>query len=328
LFFIAIGMSVDLELIRSHWKILLVLVAGFVSVKLMVLGGLARHFKLPRAQQWFFAITLSQGGEFAFVLASTAQTQGIVPAEIANLLVAVVALSMMTTPFLLILHDGVIEPYFSGRQKPAFDTPADEGNAVIIAGFGRYGQIVGRLLTANRIGVTVLDHDPIHIDTIRKFGHKVFYGDATRLDLLHSAGAAQAKMIVVAIDDVEQSLRLIDSVKEEFPHLKILARARNVQHVFGLMERGVSLYQREIFESALLLGEQVLVQLGYGPYAAHKVTQKFRTHDIQSLQKRYQARDDEEKLISVVREDRRQLEEAMSADEEEYQLKATQDSWR
>ena len=328
LFFIAIGMSVDLGLVRNHWKLLLGLMAGFVLAKLLVLLVLGRLCRLPKPQQWFFAAVLSQGGEFAFVLTNTAQVQGIVPAEIAGMLVAVVALSMMTTPFLLIINDRIIEPYFSGGAKPAFDIVEDEGNPVIIAGFGRFGQIVGRLLTANRIGVTILDHDPIHIDTIRKFGSKVFYGDATRLDLLRSAGAEQAKLIVVAIDDVEQSLRLIDSVKVEFPHLTILARARNVQHAFSLMERDVALYQREIFESALKLGEQVLVQMGHGPYAEHMAAQKFRSHDLKSLLKRYHARDDEEKLISVVREAKHQLEEAMSADEEEYQLKSTQDSWR
>ena len=327
LFFIAIGLSVDLDLIRAHWRILLVLVAGFVGLKLLVLLGLGRAFKVPPAQRWFFAITLSQGGEFAFVLTNTAQAEGIVPAETAGLLIAVVALSMVTTPLLLILHDRLIEPLFAGGRQPDFDAVEDEGNPVIIAGFGRFGQIVGRLLSANRIGVTVLDHDPIHIDTIRKFGHKVFYGDATRLDLLRSAGAEQAKIIVVAIDDIEQSLRLADSVQEEFPHLVILARARNVQHVFEFMERGI-VCQREIFESALHLGEAVLVELGHGPYAAHKTAQKFRAHDIKALQKRYQARDDEEKLISVVREARSQLEQAMSDDEAEYQLKATRDSWR
>ncbi|MFZ4702688.1 MAG: glutathione-regulated potassium-efflux system protein KefC [Candidatus Methylumidiphilus sp.] len=328
LFFIAIGMSVDIDLIRSHWQLLLGLVVVVVLLKMLVLFGLGRAFKLANSQQWFFAAALSQGGEFAFVLTNTAQVGGIVPAETANLIVALVALSMMTTPFLLIINDKLIEPLFSGSQKPAFDIPEDEGNPVIIAGFGRFGQIVGRLLSANRIGVTVLDHDPIHIDTIRKFGHKVFYGDATRLDLLQAAGAEQAKLIVVAIDDVEQSLSLVDSVKEEFPHLTILARARNVQHAFGLMERGVVLYQREIFESALQLGELALVELGHGSYAAHQAAQKFRSHDLKSLKKRYQARHDEEKLITVVREARQQLEEAMSADKEEYQLLATEDSWR
>ena len=327
LFFIGIGMSVDLLLIRGHWQILLVLVVGFVGLKLLVLLGLGRLFKVPKAQRGFFAITLSQGGEFAFVLTNTAQAGGIVPAETAGLLIAVVALSMMTTPFLLILHDRLIEPLFAGGGKPDFDAVEDEGSPVIVAGFGRFGQIVGRLLGANGVGVTVLDHDPVHIETIRKFGHKVFYGDAARLDLLRAAGAEKAKIIVVAIDDVEQSLRLVDSVREEFPHLLILARARNVQHAFEFMQRGI-VCQREIFESALLLGEKALVELGQGPYAAHKAAQKFRAHDLKSLQKRYQARDDEEKLISVVREARSQLEQAMRADEEEYQSKATRDSWR
>jgi glutathione-regulated potassium-efflux system ancillary protein KefC len=328
LFFIAIGMSVDLALIRNHWQTLAVLVAGFVLVKLLVLWGLGRLFEVPKAQHLFFAISLSQGGEFAFVLNNTAQAQGILPADIANLLVAVVALSMMATPVLLALHDRWVEPFFSGRWKPAYDAPEDEGNPVIIAGFGRFGQLVGRLLTAHRIGVTVLDHDPVHIDTIRKFGHKVFYGDATRLDLLRAAGVEQAKIIVVAIDNVEHSIRLIDAVQREFPHLTILARVRNVQHAFELIDRGVPLFQREIFESALLLGEQALIQLGYGPYAARQATLKFRAHDLQSLRKRYQARGNEEELISVMREARQQLEEAMNADREAYHLQSARDSWK
>jgi glutathione-regulated potassium-efflux system ancillary protein KefC len=328
LFFIAIGMSVDVDLIRANAGILLLLVVGFVAVKMVVLWGLAKAFALPSAQRAFFAITLSQGGEFAFVLNSTAQTQGILPPETAGLLVAVVAVSMMTTPFLLIFHDRWLAPRYAGADKPAYDHPENEGNQVIIAGFGRFGQIVGRLLSANRIEATVLDHDPVHIETIRKFGHKVFYGDATRIDLLHAAGAGQARILVVAIDDVEHSLRLIDSVKEVFPHLEILARARNVQHAFELIERGVSLFQRETFDSALQLGEQVLVKLGFGPYAAHRAALKFRAHDIKSLHRRYAARSDEETLLSVVRESRLQLDEAMNADRQEFHQEAARDSWK
>ncbi|SMF93469.1 glutathione-regulated potassium-efflux system ancillary protein KefC [Methylomagnum ishizawai] len=327
LFFIAIGMSVDWATIQAHWQTLVLLTLCFVLVKLGVLAGLARLFGIPKAQRLFFAITLSQGGEFAFVLNNTALAEGIIPADIAGLLAAVVALSMMTTPILLSLHDRWLEPYLAGRGKPDYDAPEDEGNPVIIAGFGRFGQIVGRLLTANRIGVTVLDHDPVHIDTIRKFGNKVFYGDATRIDLLRAAGAEKAKLMVVAIDDVEHSLRLIDAVREEFPHLTLLARVRNVQHAFELMERGVH-FQREIFESALLLGEHALVRLGYGPYAAKQAALKFRAHDLHSLVKRYEARGDEEELISVVREARQQLEEAMNADREAYQLQVARDYWK
>ncbi|MGZ9057170.1 NAD-binding protein, partial [Methylomagnum sp.] len=266
----------------------------------------------------FFAMLLSQGGEFAFVLNTTAQAQGIIPADIADLLAAVVALSMMTTPFLLSLHGRWIEPFFSGTRKPAYDAPEDEGNPVIVAGFGRFGQIIGRLLAAHRIGVTILDHDPIHIDTIRRFGHKVFYGDATRLDLLRAAGAEQAKLIIVAIDAVRQA----------FPHLVILARVRNVQHAFELIERDVPFFQREVFESALLLGEQALVQLGFGPHAARQAALKFRAHDLRTLNKRFEARGDEEELISVMREARQQLEEALNADREAYHSGAGRDSWR
>jgi glutathione-regulated potassium-efflux system ancillary protein KefC len=328
LFFIAIGMSMDLAPIRDHWQTLLLLSFGFVMVKLFILAALARLFRVPKAQRPFFAISLSQGGEFAFVLNSAAEAGGVVPADVAGLLAAVVALSMMSTPILLSLHDRWLEPRLAGRRKPDYDALQDEGNPVILAGFGRFGQIVGRLLAAHGIGLTVLDHDPVHIDTIRKFGNKVFYGDATRLDLLRAAGAEHARLIIVAIDDVEHSLRLVDAVRQEFPHLTILARARNVQHAFELIERGIPVIQREIFESALLLGEQALVQLGFGPYAARQAALKFRAHDLNSLQRRYQARGDEEALISVMREARQQLEEALNADREAYNLQATRDSWK
>lgn len=327
LFFIAIGMTVDLNLIVAQWKLLGLLVTGFVLVKLGILGALSRLFGVPPAQRPFFAITLSQGGEFAFVLNSTAESQGILPPDVAGVLVAVVALSMMTTPLLLILHDRWIEPRL-GRNKPAYDTPEDEGNPVIIAGFGRFGQIVGRLLSAHRIGLTILDHDPVHIETIRRYGHKVFYGDATRLDLLRAAGADKAKFIIIAIDDVEHSLKLVELVQEEFPKLHILARARNVQHVFELTERGVPVIQREIFESALALGERALVELGFKPYAARQAALKFRAHDLRSLVKRYQARGNEEELVTVAREARQQLEKAMDADREVYNPGTAGDGWR
>ena len=328
LFFIAIGLSIDLDLIRAHWALLLLIVTGVVSAKAIVLWGLARWFGVPSSQRLFFAITLSQGGEFAFVLNSAARGEGLLPDDIAALLVAVIALSMMTTPLLLLAYDRWVAPRLSKVGAPPFETPEAQGHPVLIAGFGRFGQIVGRLLSAQRVGVTVLEHDPSQIETIRKFGHKVFYGDATRLDLLHSAGAAHAKLLIVAIDDVEQALRLIDGVQETFPHLGILCRARNVQHAFDLIDRGVTLFQRETFESALALGERALVELGYGPYAAHRAAQTFRTHDLKSLRRRYEARCDEAELISVVHEARQQLEQAMIDDAVAFQPESAREAWK
>lgn len=327
LFFIAIGMTVDLHLILVNWRILALAVVLLVLVKVGVVWGLSRIFDIPLAQRPFLAFLLSQGGEFAFVLNHTAETAGVLTPTISNGLMAVVALSMMTTPLVLILHDRFLQPLLAG-PRPAYDQPEAEGNPVIIAGIGRFGQIVARLLSAQGFGLTVLDHDPIHIETLRRYGLKVFYGDATRIDLLERAGADEAKLLIVAIDDIEQSLILVDAVKERFPHLKILARARNVEHVFMLMERDVPIIQREIIESALALGESALIEMGFRPYSARQAALKFRDHDIKWLEHRYEARGDEEALVSIIKQARRELEEAMKADRGAYDPDSVRDGWR
>jgi glutathione-regulated potassium-efflux system ancillary protein KefC len=216
---------------------------------------------------------------------------------------------------LLLLYDKVIEPRFQAVKRPA-DTIEAQDNAVIIAGFGRFGQIVGRLLRANRIGLTVLDHDPDNIDLLRKFGFKVFYGDATRVDLLHTAGAAKARALVVAIDDVDDSLELVDAVKREFPHLKILARARNVTHYYELMDRGVTIIEREIFESSLMLGRHVLHELGFGSFQSRQAAMKFRAHNIKTLHSFYPFYKDQQQFISLSAKARKELEEMFARDAE------------
>jgi glutathione-regulated potassium-efflux system ancillary protein KefC len=185
---------------------------------------------------------------------------------------------------------------------------------VIIAGFGRFGQIVGRLLRANQIPLTVLDHDPDQIELLRKFGMKVFYGDATRIDLLQAAGAGKARALIVAVDSVEDSLALVDAVRRNFPDLKIMARARNVSHLYDLMDRGVTVIERETFESALQLGRNVLRQLGFGAYRARQAAQKFRLHNIQSLHSVYPYYKDQEQFISMARQSRDELNEMFARD--------------
>ncbi len=187
---------------------------------------------------------------------------------------------------------------------------------VIIAGFGRVGQIIGRLLYANRIGATVLDHDPDQIELLRKFGFKVFYGDATRIDLLESAGIAKARVLVVAIDDIEDSLNLIDAVRDRCPQLTIIARARNVTHYYQLRDRGVTLIERETFDAALLLGRSVLQQLGFGAYRARQAAMKFRTHNLDLLQTLYPHYKDQQRTMSLARQGRDELEAMFARDAE------------
>jgi glutathione-regulated potassium-efflux system ancillary protein KefC len=322
LFFIAVGMSVDFGVFLSRPLLILGLVAGFLAIKLAVLFGLSYRFGIARGQRWLFAFLLSQGGEFAFVVFGAAATARVFTPEAGSMLVAVVALSMVATPLLLLLHDKVLEPRYRGQNKREPDAiDAGEGH-VIIAGFGRFGQIVGRLLNANRFKLTVLDHDPDQIELLRSFGFKVFYGDATRVDLLHAAGADKARALVLAIDDIEDSLALADAVREHFPDLPVMARARNVTHYYQLMDRGVTVIERETFESALQLGRRVLCRLGYGAYRAREATLKFREHNKASVDAVYPFYKDREQYVSMAKRARDELNQMFARDLKQYDKEA------
>jgi glutathione-regulated potassium-efflux system ancillary protein KefC len=316
LFFIAVGMSIDFGVLLTRPLLIAGMLVAFLAIKIGVLYGLAKSIGIPRGQQALFAFVLSQGGEFAFVIFGAAAAAKVFTPEINSILAVVVALSMAVTPLLLLLYDKVIEPRFQAEKRRPADAIEAQDNAVIIAGFGRFGQIVGRLLRANRIGLTVLDHDPDNIDLLRKFGFKVFYGDATRIDLLQAAGAAKARALVVAIDDIEDSLQLVDAVRREFPNLKVLARARNVTHYYELMERGVTVIEREVFESSLMLGRQVLHELGFGSFQSRQAAMKFRTHNIKTLHAFYPYYKDQQKFISLSAKARKELEEMFARDAE------------
>ena len=201
-------------------------------------------------------------------------------------------------------------------RKPD-DVIPPQHNPVIIAGFGRYGQIIGRLLYAQGIGVTVLDHDPDQIEFLRQYGFKIFYGDATRVDLLEAAGVAEAKILVVAIDGMEDSLALIDRVRERWPELTICARARHVSHVYQLKDRGVGIYEREMFEGSLMMGRRVLEGLGFDPAEARNVALRFRRHNIQGIDRFYPYYTDQKKLTSLTKQARDELEEMFRQDREQ-----------
>jgi glutathione-regulated potassium-efflux system ancillary protein KefC len=316
LFFIAVGMSVDFGVFLAQPLLVLGLVIAFLSIKVGVLYALSKRFSIPRRQQVLFAFLLSQGGEFAFVVFGAAATARVFSPATSSLLVVVVALSMVVTPLLLVLYDKVIEPRLRRLDNRPDDQIESQDNPVIIAGFGRFGQIVGRLLYANRISATVLDHDPDQIDLLRKFGFKVFYGDVTRVDLLHSAGAAKARALVVAIDDVEDSLQLVAAVRRDFPDLPILARARNVTHYYQLMDHGVTVIERETFESSLQMGRRVLQQLGFGAYRARQAAMKFRIHNIKMVHAVYPYYKDQKKMMSMAKQGRDELEEMFARDVE------------
>lgn len=314
LFFIAVGMSVDFGIFLEQPLLMLGLMFGFLLIKTVVLYGLAKCFRIQREQQILFALLLSQGGEFAFVVFGAAAAAQVLTPRTSSILVVVVALSMMITPLLLLLYDRLLLPRLLTTGRRSEDQIEAQDNPVIIAGFGRFGQIVGRLLRANGIGLTILDHDPDQIEALRKFGFKVFYGDATRIDLLRIAGADQARLLLIAIDDVPASLKLVKAVQGNFPHLKIAARARNVTHVYDLMDLGVTVLERETFESALQMGRQVLSQLDFSTDHTQRAVMKFRAHNIATLHKLYPHYKNQQQMVSMAVQAREELEAMFTSD--------------
>ena len=315
LFFIAVGMSVDFAVFLAHPWLILGLVAGFSALKTAVLYGLSRLFGIARGQHLQFALLLSQGGEFAFVVFGAAATARVFTDEVASMLVVVVALSMVVTPLVLMAYDKIMARRECKDNKPEADAIEPNEDHVIVAGFGRFGQIVGRFLHANGVKLTVLDHDPDQIEVLRRFGFKVFYGDATRADLLRAAGAARARALVVAIDDIEDSLELVETVRRDWPNLQIFARARNVTHYYQLMDRGVTMIERETFESSLQMGRAVLTSgLGHNAYRVRQAALKFRKHNIANVHAVYPYYKDREQYVSMAKRAREELEEMIARD--------------
>ena len=314
LFFIAVGMGIDFNVVMRHPGLIVALVFGFVLLKTIVLWGMARAMPVPLAERPEFVILLAQGGEFGFVVFQTATQGRVIDGEAASVLVAVVTVSMLLTPLLLLAADRWWAAHLRAhRVEPTehrLDAPQDA--PVILAGFGRYGQILARLLFSTGVRVTVLDHDAEQVEAARQFGWRVYYGDATRLDLLRVAGAASAKVLVVAIDDVEQNLALVDLAREHFPQLTIVARARDAPHWTQLHQRGVRWIERETLDAALMSGRSVLQQLGVEPYRARRLALHFRRHSIEQLVTMAPHLGDRARLISISKAGRQQLEQLLA----------------
>ncbi|MBK8527238.1 MAG: glutathione-regulated potassium-efflux system protein KefC [Rubrivivax sp.] len=311
LFFIAVGMSVDFAVVLQAPGTVAVVVLAFLSVKALVLWAMARPMSLPEAERPVFVILLAQGGEFGFVVFQGAFGAGVIAARSASLLVASVALSMLLTPLLLVLADRWRARRALHRSLPdGISELRDPQHApAIIAGFGRYGQIVGRLLSANGFSATVLDHSVEQIEAVRRFGWPAFYGDATRLDLLRTAGAERACVFVLAIDDVDQSVECARLVREHFPRLPLIARARNVTHYYRLRELGVTMIERETLDSALLSARSVLQVMGMDADQAEASARRFRAHSIELMEQMAPHFGNEAKLIAIAKQGRQQLEE-------------------
>ncbi|TWI60911.1 Kef-type potassium/proton antiporter (CPA2 family) [Pseudoduganella lurida] len=313
LFFTSVGMSVNFGLLGDAPVRIGALTIGYVLLKMVLLGLAARALPVPAVQRWPFAGLLAQGSEFAFVVLAVAQDVDVLSAPWHETLVLVVAISMALTPLCVAAGERLSRHLYKAAPPPADDIDPD-GARVIIAGFGRVGQIAGRLLSASGIRMTVLDNDPDLIDMLRRFGMRVFYGDATRLDLLRAAEADKAVLLINAIDDMETSLRLADLVRENFPHLKVIGRARNLTHLFELRERGVDVIERETFESALLIGQHALEQLGVDKETAARARAGFREHNLATVDAMFPHYRDESRMISIADEARQELAQSFEHD--------------
>jgi glutathione-regulated potassium-efflux system ancillary protein KefC len=325
LFFMAVGMSIDFALLASHIGTVLAILFGFVALKTVLLVGLSWPLGVPADQRLTFASVLSQGSEFAFVVFGVAGAAQVLPGEWNKLLTLVVALSLLLTPLLVVATDRLQRWWSAEQRQPDRIDAAEE--QVIIVGFGRVGQIVGRLLFASGFRATVLDTDPDQIDLLRRLGFRVFYGDGTRLDLLTAAGAGRASVLVNAIDDVASNLKLVDLAQQYFPQLRIIARARNVTHWRELRERGIDLLERETFESALRIGRRALEALGVRPHEARERADVFRRHNLSTLDALLPDWADEASRISSARTSRLEFEQQFQKDQEEFEQQVGH-SWR
>ncbi len=314
LFFIAVGMSANLALVWNRPLTVFGLAAGLTIAKFVLMYAIARIGRAPNETAQRLAVAVSQGGEFAFVLFTAAGSLGVFEAGTAELLVVVVTVSMLFSPPLFELHERFLARWLEGHATPEFDTIAEPGNPVIIAGYGRVGQIVSRILRMCGVPFTALEVSYQQVDFVRRFGNKVYYGDASRLELLEAAKAGEAKLFVLAIDDVEASVKTAAIVRKHFPQVPILARARNRVHLFRLRDLGVKLIWRETFSASLDMARHTLLSLGFGIAASERAVSLFKQHDEQRLEAQYAVQHDEVQLIQTSKEAAAQLQELFESD--------------
>jgi len=314
LFFMAVGMGADLGRLVAEPLTIFGLAIGLMAIKFIVLYIIARLRGTPNDTAQRIAIALSEGGEFAFVLLSAATALGVMGIAVAQLMILVVTVSMMLAPGLFALHEVLLQRWLERTAPPAYDTIDGPGNPVIIAGYGRYGQIVSRVLRMCGVQFTALEASYQQVDFVRRFGNKVYFGDASRLELLEAAKTGEAKLFVLAIDDVEASVRTARMVRKHFPNLTILARARNRVHHFRLRDLGVKSIYRETLPSSLEVAHQALLRIGFGVTAAERAVTLFKQHDEDQLAAQYAVHHDEALLIQTARDAAQQLQELFEND--------------
>lgn len=316
LFFIAVGASIDFRLIMEQPWLIMGLVVAIMALKAIVLLALGKIFRLSTDQNLLFAFALADIGEFAFVLLSFTNQTRLMSEEMTAMITAVVAISMALTPLIMLLYEKVIQPHYT-RSEVKAEREADEiteKNPVIIAGFGRFGSMTGRFLRANGINATILDLDSDRVDALHNLGIKVYYGDASRYDLLAAAGAADAKMLIIATDHPEQTLEIVKMAQRYFPHLQLLVRAENNEDTFELMDMGVLHIYRETVDTSLRVGVDALRMLGERAYHSERAARTFFRQDERTLKGLSALRDDKKQYISSMKERIEEMEKLISSD--------------
>ncbi|WP_395673375.1 monovalent cation:proton antiporter-2 (CPA2) family protein [Phenylobacterium sp.] len=314
LFFITVGAGLDLAMAASQPALLFGLVAGLIAAKAIAMYAVGRLFRQSRGVSATTAVALAQGGEFAFVLLGFALSAGVLDADLVRLLTATIAVSMAATPLVFAAYAKLSENRGEADAEPEH-LPFDEGDPdAVVAGFGRFGQIATRLLKANGFKVVLLDSSVAQIDLIRRFGWPVHYGDATRLDLLRTAGVEKAKLLVVAIDDPDKTGEIVEAAREAFPHLTVIARAFDRRHAYELLKAGAHEVERETYESALNFGRRALVRLGVSERRALKAAVLFRDHDAQLFRELQSSFSLDERYIQATRASRETMERLLQAE--------------
>lgn len=314
IFFISIGASLNFSLIGKHFIFISLTVIALMLSKWLILLLISKVFRIAKADRSLFAVALAQGGEFAFILFQLAKSNGVLPSSIIELLISSVAISMFLTPVAFILHEKFVTKEPEEKPIQAHDPITQNGQKVILAGFGRLGTDVGRFLLSAGIKPIIIDHDVNNVNILRKFGFEVYYGDITRLDLLESAGANEAELLIVAIGAAKNSTKLIQVAKKHFPHLKIVANAIDRETAFEMMDLGLDNIHRELFGSALELGQAAMRELGIDPYKAHRLALIFKKKDQEMMPELYALRGEEDSYISNYQQYHENLEKLMELD--------------
>lgn len=320
LFFIAVGMGVSLDLILREPLFIFLISVGYLAVKSFVIYTIGRAFKMSHQSSKMMALAISQGGEFAFVIFGALNGFAMIDSKVIDYLMVMITFSMALNPLISLVDQKLTK---KNEEDPEFDQIKDERPKVIIAGFGRFGQIFGRILRAQEIPFVAIDHDPKQVDLVRKFGNQVYYGDASRKELLETAGAGYAEYFVLAIDDVGQSLKTAELVKTHFPNLKVFARARNRGHAFDLMEMGIENIKREMFDSSVSFTKQLLIAMGFEKEKAMRIIERFRIHDEVMIREQFKVRQDDMSFISVSQQGVAQLAQVLNDDNRQTHIDLT-----